>query len=183
MPRRLLHLRFTIAVLGCAALLAGAWLENIWLAGPGAAAAAISDLVGILQARARFPLPSDRGLRGAAEGLPAIGLTAFEPAAIGLTLAVVIYALMANGIHTVSVSRGAGLTLNGGETLRRVVTSLADIALLAVPFIAAASLPARLTSLELAVAASGAAAAAGVFAVGMLWRSIGRPASAPNVDT
>lgn len=185
MPRRLLHFRFTFAVIGCAALLAGAWLDSIWLAGPGVAAAAVSELIGILQARARFPLASDRGLRGAAEGLPALGLTAFEPAAIWLTIAVVIYALMANGVQTVSVSRGAGLTFSFGETLRRVVTSLSSLVVLALPFAATGHLllPARLTSLEVALVASGVAGLAGAFALTLMWRSIGKGAPAPNVDT
>jgi hypothetical protein len=185
MPRRLLHFRVTFAVIGCVALLAGAWLDSIWLAGPGAAAAAISDLVGLLQARARFPLASDRGLRGASEGLPAIGLTAFEPAAIGITVAVVIFALMANGVHTVSVSRGAPVRLNFAETLRRVVTSLADIGALALPLVATGhlTLPARLSSTGVAVAAAGIVGLAGVLALTVMWLSIGKRAIAPNVDS
>jgi hypothetical protein len=171
-------------VLGCAALLAGAWLESIWLAGPGAAAAAISDIVGILQSRARFPLAADRTLRGAAEGLPALGLTAFEPAAIGITLAVVIYALMANGIHTVSLSRGTNLSLSGAETLRRVLTSLAGLGALALPFVATGHLvlPARLTSLNIAAAAACVAALAGTVSLLVMWLAVGK-APAPNVDT
>jgi hypothetical protein len=187
MPRRLLHFRFTFAVLGLAALLSGALLETIWLAGPGAVAAAVSDLIGIVQARARFPMPADRALRGAAEALPALGMTAFEPAAIGITVAVVIYALMANGIQTVSLSRGTNLTLTMGETLRRVLTSAGSLLVLAVPLAAIANvdLPGRmkLSSLTVAAIGCGLAALGGIVSLVIMWRSVGQTRSAPNVDT
>lgn len=180
----MLHFRFTFAVLGCAALITGALLETIWLAAPGAVAAAVSDLIGILQARARFPMPADRALRGAAEALPALGVTAFEPAAIGITIAVVIYALMANGIQTVSLSRGATLTLTFGETLRRVLTSAGSMLVLTLALAATANfnLPGMLGLSSLAVAAAGfgLASAGGVISLVIMWLQT-RPA--PNVDT
>jgi hypothetical protein len=187
MPRRLLHFRFTFAVLGFAAMLMGVLLETIWLAGPGAVAAAVSDLIGILQARARFPMPADRALRGAAEALPALGVTAYEPAAIGITIAVVIYALMANGIQTVSLARGSNLTLSAGETLRRVLTSIASLMVLTVPLAVTANLdlPGRvgLSSLATAGVGLGLAALGGAVSLAIMWWSVGQTRSSPNVDT
>ena len=136
MSRRLLHFRFTFAVIGVAALLAGAYFETVWLAGPGAVAAGVSDAVGLLQARSRFNLPMDRAWRGAAEWLPALGVAAYQPYALMLTVAVVLYALFASGMQTVSMARGVPLKLYSGETLRRVLTSAASLALLTLPFTA-----------------------------------------------
>jgi hypothetical protein len=185
MPRRLLHFRFTFALIGFAAIIAGALLETVWLAGPGVAAAGFSDLVGILQARARFPLPADRALRGAAEGLPALAVAAFQPAAIGVTVVVVVFALMANGIHTVSVSRGISARLNGAETARRVATSVASLLVLSLPLAASSQfdLPGLmgLSSLQLAGIGIGLASLASVIALVHMWMQSGR--SAPNVDT
>jgi hypothetical protein len=187
MPRRLLHFRFTFALLGCAALLAGALLETVWLAGPGVVAAAVSDVVGILQARARFPLPADRALRGAAEALPALGVAALEPAAIGITIAVVIYALMANGIHTAGVARGANVSAGFGETMRRVLTSAASLMVLALPLAATSNLDlaarAQLSSLAVAGIGFGLAALGGLVSLITMWRSVGRGQTAPNIDT
>jgi hypothetical protein len=190
MPRRLLHFRITFAVLGLGALLGGAWLGHAWLAGPGVCAAAVSDLIGISLARARFPLPADRTLRGAAEALPALGVAAFEPLAIGITVVVIIHALMAAGVQTVSVARGVNLTSTGAETMRRVVTSLASMAALSVPLAVTTrwSLP-RLLQMPgwmMVVCLFALVTLAGFVALGVMWwsvRSGGKSGLAQNVDT
>jgi hypothetical protein len=130
---RLLHFRFTFAVVGLIALVAGAYLENVWLTWPGVIAAGASDAIGLMQARARFNLPIERAYRGGAEWLPALGVAAYQPYALMLAVAVVLYALFASGMQTVSFARGVPLKLNSGETLRRVLTSVASLTLLTIP--------------------------------------------------
>lgn len=130
---RLLHFRFTFATIAILALFAGALLETVWLAAPGAVAAAISDIVGVAQSRVRFALPADRAFRGASESLPAIGVAAFEPWAIGVAVVIVIYTLMANGLNTIMVARKAEPKRYPGETLRRLLCALAGVALLWIP--------------------------------------------------
>ncbi|MBZ0136402.1 MAG: hypothetical protein K8I27_08535 [Planctomycetes bacterium] len=140
MVSRLLHFRLTFATIAMLALISGALLETVWLVAPGAAAAAASDIIGLLQSRVRFALPVERAFRGASESLPAIGLAAFEPWAIGVAIAVVIHALIANGLHTISVARGQPLKRNTGETLRQLLTAAAGLSLLWIPVSATTSL-------------------------------------------
>ena len=137
---RLLHFRFTFATIAMLALIGGALLETVWLAAPGAAAAAASDLIGLFQSRVRFALPAERAFRGASESLPAIGVAAFEPWAIGVAIAVVIYALMANGMNTIMVARKAEPERYRGETLRRWLTTLATGCVLWIPISATTNL-------------------------------------------
>lgn len=136
MLNRLLQFRLAFAVVGVLALLAGAALESVWLTGPGVAAAAVSDLIGLLQARMRFGLPLERAYRGAAEALPALGVAAFEPFAMGLAVLVILYALLASGLQTLATARGAAPSRNATETLRRVATCLASLAVLVLPIAA-----------------------------------------------
>lgn len=143
MSSRLLHFRLTFATIAVIALLGGAFLETVWLAAPGVAAAAVSDAIGLMQSRVRFALPVERAFRGASESLPAVGVAAFEPWAIGVVVAVVIYALMTNGLQTISVARGQTGRRNTGETLRRVITGAAVLSLLWIPL-------SRTTALDLA---------------------------------
>lgn len=140
MSNRLLHFRVTFAGLAVIAFLAGAWMESVWLTAPGAAAAGVSDLIGLLQSRARFNLPVNRAFRGGAESLPALGVAAFEPFAIGLTVAVVIFALMANGMDTVKLAKDRNSELRTSETVRRVLTGLASLSLLWIPLAATSDL-------------------------------------------
>ena len=136
MSTRLLHFRLTFAALSLIALLLAALMENAWLAGPGVIAAVVSELIGLVQSRTRFDLPVERTFRGGAESLPALGVAAFEPYAIGVTVAVVVFALMANGMDTVKRAQGRGSERRMSETLRRVVTSLATASLLWMPLAA-----------------------------------------------
>ena len=146
MLSRLLHLRLAFALVGLLALLAAALLEAAWLAGPGVVAAAASDLVGLLQARVRFGLPVERAFRGAAEALPALGVAAFEPYAMGLAVLVIMYALVASGLQTLATARGVAPSRNATETLRRALTCVASLAVLGVPLAATTGfdLPGRL---------------------------------------
>lgn len=166
---RLLHFRFTFAIIAMPALIGSALLETVWLAVPGAAAAAVSDILGLVQSRVRFTLPAERAFRGASESMPAIGIAAFEPWAISVTIAVVIYTLMANGMNTIMVARNAEPKRYPGETLRRWLTALAGLLLLCVPVAAtttvnlAALLETNLTAL--AVAAGALATLAGLRAL------------------
>ncbi|MCZ7607160.1 MAG: hypothetical protein M5U25_14045 [Planctomycetota bacterium] len=137
MLNRLLQFRLAFAVMGLIALLAGALFETVWLAGPGVVAAAVSDLIGLLQARMRFGLPVERAFRGAAEALPALGVAAFEPFAMGLVVLVVVYALFASGLQTLATARGVAPSRHATETLRRVATCLASLAVLGLPIAAA----------------------------------------------
>ncbi len=137
MGRRTLQFRFAFAALGVIALLLGGLLDVLWLAGAGALGACVSDVVGILQAHRRFPDPASRAVRGAAEALPAIGVAAIEPTAIGIAVVVIVYAVMAAGMATVCESRALTLGHIRGETTRRVLTSLCSLAALSIPVLAA----------------------------------------------
>jgi hypothetical protein len=139
MAARLLNFRVTFAVVAVFAMLAGAVEQTAWLAAPGAAAAAISDFTGILQCRMRFDLPTARALRGAAEFLPPIGVAAFEPLAIGVTVVLVSFALAANGMSTVARARGLRLKRTSGETLRRFISGIGGLLLLTIPVAATTS--------------------------------------------
>lgn len=133
MSRRLLNFRVTFAVVAVGAMLSGAIEQVAWLAVPGAVAGGIAEVIGVLQSRARFDLPTSRALRGAGEFLPSIGVAAFEPLALGVTVAVVSYTIAANGMETVARSRGISLERTGGETMRRVLGGLAGLMLLTIP--------------------------------------------------
>jgi hypothetical protein len=133
MGLRLLHYRFVFALLGALALLAGGLFAVPWFAAAGAIAALTSEGAAIAQSRRRFPQPLPRVLRGAAEAFPAIGVAAFQPYAIGVAVIVVVYALLASGMQTVSTSRGLMLGHIRGETLRRVLTAGCSGALLLIP--------------------------------------------------
>lgn len=140
MPVRLLHFRFTFAVLAMLALLCGAWFESVWLAAPGVAAACVSEAIALVQMRTRFAKPVERSLRGAAEALPAVGVAAYDPWALGVTVGVVLFALMANGMMTVAAARGAPPGSQPGETLRRLLTAMAGLMILAIPLAVTSSL-------------------------------------------
>jgi hypothetical protein len=133
MGRRTLQFRVAFATLGVIALLLGALLDVLWLAGAGALAAGVSDVTGILQAHRRFPEPAMRTLRGACEALPALGVAAFEPGAINIAVVVVVYAVMAAGMATVCESRSLTLGHIRGETTRRVLTRLCSLCALGIP--------------------------------------------------
>jgi hypothetical protein len=190
MSTRLLHFRLAFALLAVVALVSGALLETVWLAGPGAVAAAISDLIGLLQARARFNLPVERAFRGASEALPALGVAAFEPYAMGVTIAVVIFALMANGMETVKLASRRDGSRQTGEMLRRLLTALAGLSLLWIPVEATSDFS---LGSQLGVSAWLAAGIAflvagggGLIAVADSLISVkgkGEGSSAPNVDT
>jgi hypothetical protein len=136
MLNRLLQFRLAFAAVGVLALLAGALSESVWLAGPGVAAAAAADLIGLLQARMRFGLPVERAFRGAAEALPALGVAAFEPFAMGLAVMVILYALIASGLQTLATARGVAPSRKATETLRRALTCAASLAVLSLPLAA-----------------------------------------------
>lgn len=187
---RILHFRVTFAVLGLLALMAGALLDTTWLAGSGAAAAAVSDLIGIARARVRHPEPLLRLLRATCEALPSIGVAAYEPLAIGVAVAVVLYALMAAGLETVSVSRGLTLGNVRGETSRRVTSALCSMALLGIPAALAwgrtpQSLIGRDAGTVAAVVVSVAILVAlrGMLDVALEVRAAGKRATAQNVDS
>ncbi|MCB9895548.1 MAG: hypothetical protein H6839_13960 [Planctomycetes bacterium] len=189
MSSRLLHFRFTFALLGVVALLAGAYLETVWLAGPGAVVAGVSDAIGLMQARARFSMPLDRTFRGAAEWLPALGVAAYQPYALMLAVAVVLYALFASGMQTVSLARGTPLKLSSGETLRRILTSFANLVLLTLPFTAmggfdlGATLGSTPQALCVVCGAVGLLAGMRALLDMLISVKVGPATAAPNVDT
>lgn len=186
MSTRLLHFRLTFAVLGVIALLAGAVIENVWLVGPGVVALVVSEVIGLAQSRVRFDLPIERTYRGAAESLPALGVAAFAPYAIGITLAVVVFALMANGMDTVKRAQGRGAERRTSETLRRVVTSIASVSLLWIPLAATTDfdlgIHAGLDSSLVIVVAFVAASLVGTIALLDSLISV-KGANAANIDT
>lgn len=190
MGRRLLHYRFTFALAGAAALCAGAWLGMAWLAVAGVAAAAIAELAGVVQARVRFPEPLSRLLRGGAEALPAIGVAAFEPFALGLAVVIVLYAVMAAGMETVSSARGVTLGYIRGETTRRVLTAFCSLSLLAIPALAVAGQPVRgllaTGPRSFAALLTGVVLLAclrGLLDIALEIRRVGRRSAGPNVDS
>lgn len=193
MATRLLHFRFAFAVLALAALIAGALLETVWLAGPGAVAAAISDVMGLMQARSRFNLPIERAMRSAAEALPALAVTAFEPWAIGVTVSLVVFTLLANGMNTISVAKGRNRGRQPMETMRRLLTAPASLLLLCIPLratshidlLAHLRLSARgaVTVSFLVVTAAGILALSGMLISVKSRKGESAPATAPNVDT
>jgi len=168
------------------ALLCGGISGAAGLAVAGAVLAAAADLIGVLQARSRHGTPAERGMRGAAEAAPAIGMAAYQPAAIGLTIVVVLYALLASGIQTVGAARGVPLPMTWGESLRRILTSVACTAALAVPLAGGGWLSLRgVEPRGLLAWLITAAAAAGAAALVEMWTKIGlagNAAPAPNVD-
>ncbi len=187
---RTLHFRFTFAVLGLLALIAGALLDSTWLAGSGAATAGVSDLMGLARARMRHPEPLLRLLRATCEALPSIGVAAYEPLAIGVAVAVVLYALMAAGLETVSVSRGLTLGNVRGETTRRVMSALCSLAVLGIPAVLVwgrtpQSLLGRDSRTVAAVVVSVAMLVAlrGMLDVALEVRAAGKRARAQNVDS
>jgi hypothetical protein len=141
MGKRVLHFRLAFAALAMLVLVLGVLLDHLWLLGPGAAAAAFSDLIGLLQARARFPEPATRLMRGGCEILPSIGIAAVAPNALWLGVVVVVAVLMAAGFETISTSRGRTLAESHGETVRRVLTGLGGLVLALVPLGVAVQLP------------------------------------------
>jgi hypothetical protein len=176
MPSRILHFRIAFAAIAVATLVGGALAESVWLAAPGVAAALVSEGLGLAQARARFREPVERALRGGAESLPAVGVAAYEPWALGVTVAIVVYALLANGFRTVMTARGVTTDLQRGETLRRVLCSMAGISLLWIPLDATTNLylGGRLgtSPAAMAVVASAIAALAGARALLDMWLSL-----------
>jgi len=173
MASRLLHFRLTFATIAMLAMFAGALLETVWLIVPGVAAAAVSEVMGLVQSRVRFPSPLERSLRGASESIPALGVAAFEPWAIGVTVAVVIYVLMANGMNTIMVARNAEPKRYPGETLRRWLTALATLSLLWIPLSATTDLNVgvmlQTTPPAMAVVAAAVVALAGMRALLDMW--------------
>lgn len=114
-------------------MVAGTLLAQGWLAFAGAVSAGVSEGMALALCTQRYRTPGARTLRGAAEALPALGISAFDPWALGITVTIVVYMLLANGLSTVGTSRGLELRRTSGETLRRVITALAGLLVLAVP--------------------------------------------------
>lgn len=166
MGKRVLHFRLAFAALALPVIVLGVVLDNAWLFGPGAAAAALSDTIGLLQARVRFPEPATRLVRGGCEILPSLGIAAIAPAALWLAVAVVVAILMAAGFETISTSRGRTLTESYSETIRRVLTALGGLVLVLIPLGLAVQIPVRLPSQEwLALLALGLATLGGTWMV------------------
>ena len=180
-------------MIGLIALLAGAVLEARWLAGAGVFSAGASDVLGLLQARTRFNLPVERAWRGAAEWLPALGVAAYHPYALLACVSIVLFALFASGMQTVSLARGVPLKMNSGETLRRILTSLSSLLLLTIPLGMVIDFDfsawAGSTPHALAVVAGAVVALAGVRALLDMLISVklgsqpGKTPPSPNVDT
>ncbi len=176
--------------MGVLALLAGAQFGVAWLAGAGALTAGVSDVIGMLQARRRFPDPALRTVRGACEALPSIGVAAFEPLAIGIAVVVIVYALMAAGMATVCESRRLVLGPIRGETMRRALISLCSLAALSLPAASlfGQSVPSLLgrdsaTIVVLLVGAATLVSARGLLDIALEIRRAGSGNRVRNVDT
>lgn len=132
---RVLHFRIAFALVASFALAAGGLADIPALVAAGCAGALASEAVAIARVMDRSPEPLARLLRAASEALPAAGVAAFEPLAMGVAAAVVLYAAMAAGLETVSVSRGLTLGPVRGEVTRRLLTSACSLSVLAVPLL------------------------------------------------
>lgn len=190
MGRRLLHYRFAFALCGAVALVVAGPAQIFWLAVAGAATAGVSECIGIAQSRVRFPEPLSRVWRGSAEALPAVGVAAFEPYALGLAVVVILFALFASGMRTVSQSRGLMLGQIPGETLRRVLTAFCSLSLLAIPVLRALEKPVHgwmapdARSLAMLMTAVAALVSLRVLLdIALEIRRAGRRVRGPNVDS
>lgn len=99
------------------------------LAGLGAALLTAAVLVSLLPSRGRPTQPPERTLLGAAEAMPGLAIAVWEPLAVTTGVALILWALLSNGLMTVFVTRGIHLEKVPGERLRRALVGAANLLL------------------------------------------------------